>query len=233
MPETHLSSPPSETLCRIFDSIAGRYDLINSLLSFRLDRYWRWRAARQILKGDERTLLDLGVGTGKFLETFLGRQKWEITAGVDFSREMLRRAREKLSAASNFVQGDIHELPFANSRFDLVISSFTLRSVKDRPHFFKEIYRVLRPHGRAAFLCLTRPTHFLGRLLYAPYLKFYLPLMGSLISSNRAAYQFLSQSIQAFPAPGEIAGELRSGGFEGISISPFTFGISTLMVAGK
>ena len=234
-PPRNSASPDKETIRSFFEGIASRYDQVNSLLSLSIDESWRRRAARLILEGRPaaQSILDLGVGTGKFLEKFLERQSWQQTVGTDFAQGMLRRAQASLPSNCEFVQADIHDLPFKNTTFDLVVSSFTLRSVKDRKHFFSEVKRVLKNGGRAAFLCLTRPTSVGGRILYAPYLKFYLPFMGGLLAKSPAAYQFLSSSIQAFPPPHEIAQELTSSGFQSTSLTPFTFGISTLMMADR
>ena len=231
----NLASPNKETIRDFFEGIASRYDPVNSLLSFSLDENWRRRAARSILKdrSASQTILDLGVGTGKFLRKFLDLQSWRHAVGTDFAGEMLRISRGSLPSPCEFVQADIHDLPFKGSSFDLVVSAFTLRSVKDRRHFFFEIRRVLTPRGSAGFLCLTRPTSIWGRMVYAPYLKFYLPFMGGFLSKSPAAYRFLSESIQAFPSPREIAEELRASGFRSISLIPFTFGISTLILAEK
>lgn len=230
-----LASPDKETIQNIFDHIASRYDTINSLLSFCIDETWRKKAADLILKEKKtgRKVLDLGVGTGKFLNQFLKRKACDLAVGVDFSKEMLIRAKAHLNSSSSFLQADIHELPFQNQSFDLVISSFTLRSVKDRGHFFKEVFRILEPGGSAAFLCLTRPTSFIGKAVYAPYLKFYLPLMGGVLARDPVAYQFLSQSIQSFPRPEEIGKEMSVCGLKLTHIVRFTFGISTLMLARK
>lgn len=239
--ETHLgslpesvASPDRETIRRFFDSIASCYDRVNSILSLRLDESWRRRARDLILERIEpQALLDLGVGTGKFLKCFLEGKSWRLAVGIDFSSEMLRLAQARLATDSLFVQADIHDLPFEQESFDLVVSSFTLRSVKNVPYLFKEVRRILRPNGKTAFLCLTRPSSFLLRILYQPYLKFYLPCVGWLLSKEPRAYQFLSASIQTFPSPREIAGELESCGFREIQIFPFSGGLSTLMTARK
>ena len=228
-----MASPDKEAIQKIFDGIAVRYDRINTLLSFRLDGVWRRKACRLILEGGERSILDLGVGTGKFLKEFLKKKSWEKAVGVDFSRQMLMRAEKGVLAGCDLVQADIHDLPFENGSFDLVVSSFTLRSVKDREHFFREVRRILSSHGKAAFLCLTRPSSIWGWILYAPYLRFYLPFIGGFFSKNREAYRFLSESIQTFPVPQEIGSQLETLGFRHVSIFPFTFGISTLMLARK
>lgn len=227
-------SPPKETIRNFFEVIAPRYDPINSLLSFRLDEGWRKKAARLILegKGEGETILDLGVGTGKFLERFLEKKSWRLAAGIDFAGEMLRRARRRLGSRCRLIQADIHDLPLEAESFDFVVSSFTLRSVKDLPHFFKEVRRILIPGGKAAFLCLTRPAGF-TRMLYAPYLQCYLPLVGGLLSKEPQAYRFLSESIQTFPSPREIQGKLESSGFQRVSIRPLSWGLATLIVAQK
>ena len=229
-----LASPPKETIQGFFEAIAFRYDPINSLLSFRLDQGWRKKAVRLILHGggEGGKILDLGVGTGKFLEEFLKKKHWKVAVGVDFAREMLRRANGRLGAPCQLIQADIHDLPFETESFDLVVSSFTLRSVKNIPHFFNEVHRILTPRGQAAFLCLTRPSG-LARFFYTPYLKFYLPLVGGIFSKEPQAYQFLSESIQTFLSPREIQAELESSGFQQVSISPLSFGLATLILAQK
>lgn len=230
-----LASPEKETLRDIFDHIAFRYDRINTLLSLGIDECWREKAVDLILKGrgENEIILDLGVGTGKFLNRFLKKKPWRLAVGVDFSSAMLRRARVSLPVPCQLLHADIHDLPFERQSFDLVVSSFTLRSVKDRAHFFEEVHRILKPKGKVAFLCLTRPSSFLGRMLYAPYLRFYLPFMGGVLTSDPIAYRFLSESIQSFPAPLEIASELQTFGFQQISTFSFTLGISTLILGQK
>lgn len=230
-----MASPDKETIRGIFDHIAHRYDTLNSLLSFSIDENWRRKAVRLILEKSNhyQSILDLGVGTGKFLSRFLRKRPWQTAAGVDFSGEMLKRAQSNLSPACRLIQADIHDLPFENDSFDLIVSSFTLRSVKNRTHFFSEILRILRAQGRTAFLCLTRPRSWAGKALYMPYLRFYLPFVGGLLTRDSVAYRFLSESIQAFPEPVQIAKEMEALGFQRISISPFTFGLSTLLMAHR
>jgi len=230
-----LASPDKETIRGLFDHIAFRYDALNSLLSLSIDESWRKRAVDLILGNSERekSILDLGVGTGKFLARFLRKKTWKLAAGVDFSGEMLRRAQTQLSPSCRLLQADIHDLPFEDQTFDVVVSSFTLRSVKNRNRFFTEVHRILAPGGRVGFLCLTRPSSFVGRTLYAPYLRFYLPFVGGLLTRDRIAYRFLSESIQAFPPFKEIVREMEGSGFQNLHLHPFTFGISTLLVAER
>lgn len=231
---SRTSHPPaSETIRTFFDSIAARYDSINHFLSFRLDEFWRRRSRDLLLEGSPRSILDLGTGTGKFLALFLAAQKWDRAAGLDFSGQMLRKAREGLSPEAEFVSADFHDLPFRPAAFDLIISSFTLRSVQDLPRFFSEVHRVLAPQGKAGFLCLTRPGNPFWRALSVPYLKFYLPLAGGLLSGNRDAYRFLASSILNFQEPAKTKIMLEQSGFRKVEIHPFTFGLATLIRACK
>lgn len=232
MSSTSLASPDKTAIRTFFDQIAFRYDFLNSLLSFRLDNYWRAKSKKLVLEGLEQSVLDLGVGTGRFLGTFIAGKTFRRAVGLDFSSKMLEKSREELPGNVRFVSGDFHSLPFPDGIFDLVISSFTLRSVKNLSVFFDEIYRVLTPHGKTALLCLTRPNG-LFRFIYYPYLRYYLPLVGKLFSGQEDAYQFLSQSIQTFQDPGSTVSLLRQRGFQSIRVYRLTFGAATLIVAKK
>jgi len=230
--KTALASPDKSVIRTFFDDISPRYDFVNDVLSLKLDWVWRRRALHQVLDGNESRLLDLGTGTGKFLEAFLKKKTWQSAVGLDFSSRMLEKAREQLSDSAGFVSGDFHALPFQSESFDLVVSSFALRSVKDMQSFCSEIYRILQPGGKAAFLCLTRPRGIF-KVLYYPYLNFYLPLLGKFLSGHQQAYLFLSQSIQTFQEPTKTVGWLKRVGFESIQIYSYTFGAATLFVAKK
>ncbi len=229
---TKEASPESKTIQQFFDGIAFRYDFLNQFLSFRLDDRWRKQAHDLLLEPSQQSLLDLGTGTGKFLELFLQTKSWKRCVGLDFSSQMLEEARRQLPGQVRYVNADFLALPFAPESFDLIVSAFTLRSVKNMPLFLRQVYGLLTPGGQAGFLCLTRPQNFLFKLLYYPYLKIYLPLVGGLISGNRRAYQFLSDSILTFQDPEKTAVMMGEAGFREIQIHRFTFGSATL-IRGK
>lgn len=229
----NLASPDSKTIQSFFDSIAFRYDFLNSFLSLKLDERWRKKSLELLMDGKDKSLLDLGTGTGKFLELALKMKKWDRAVGLDFSQGMLRVAQRELHGGPGFVSGDFHYLPFQEKSFDLIISSFTLRSVKQMPQFLSEVYRLLLPEGRAGFLCLTRPTSFWWNLIYYPYLNLYLPMMGWLLSGNGKAYQFLSKSIQTFQEPEKTAEMMRAAGYREVAIRRFTMGSATLIMGKK
>ena len=178
-------------------------------------------------------MFDIGKGKGKFLKLFWSRRKWRRATGLDFSPEMLKIARKESPAGIEWVQGDIHELPFENAAFDLVISAFVLRSVKRMDSFLSEIYRVLQSEGTVGLLCLTRPRNPLFRLIYVPYLRFYLPLAGRLLSGDKEAYQFLSSSIQEFQDPEVTASMMKQTGFQEVRIHRMTFGVATIVIGIK
>lgn len=227
-------APETQTLRGFFDGIAGRYDFLNQFLSFHLDDYWRRKSRKLLLSGKEESVLDLGTGTGKFLELFLKTKSWKRAVGLDFSEGMLCAARRELpSGTTGFIKGDFQALPFAGDSFNTVISAFTLRSVGDMQKFLGEIRRVLTAGGKTGLLCLTRPKNPFFSVLYYPYLKFYLPWVGGLISGNRDAYRFLADSILNFQEPDDTAEMMRRNGFREVSVHRFTFGTATLIVGEK
>lgn len=233
MSVTEAPSSKKETIQGFFDSIAPSYDGINKVLSLNLDESWRKKSRDLIYSPEQKTILDLGVGTGKFISLFLEKKKWETAVGLDFSIGMLRCGKESLKNAIQWVSGDFHHLPFQNDSFDAVISSYTLRSVQEMPKFFGELRRVLRANGKAGLLCLTRPRNWFWRMMSYPYLKFFLPFVGGTLSGNRKAYEFLSSSILTFQEPQKTADMLKQQGFQEVQIISFSFGLATLIIARK
>lgn len=223
----------SSVLERFFDSIATRYDFINDLLSLKLDHYWRIRARNLLITGQESEILDLGTGTGKFLKLFCEAKTWDRAVGLDFSSEMLGKARVHLPSPVEFIQGDFLKLPFSDGAFDLVVSAYALRSVSDLPAFFNGIHRVLKSTGTVGILCLTRPPSRFWRAVCYPYLKYYLPWVGGLLSGNREAYHFLSESILHFQEPEKTAELMLNCGFQSVKIHRMTVGLATLLIGKK
>lgn len=231
-----MSVPDKEFIRLAFDSITPRYDLLNQILSFGMSKTWRKRSAEIVLGipgFSPKTILDLGCGTGKFLECFLQEKSWDSATGVDFSVAMLKKARETVSGNVMWLQEDFDSLPFLESSFDLVISGFTLRSVQKLPEFLSHVHRILTPGGRVAFLDLTRPRNFWARLVFYPYLKFILPLLGWLISGNWKAYGFLSGSVRGFVPPEKVMELMAAAGLENCSSKSFSFGVATLIIGTK
>ena len=242
-----MPAPDKEFIRQAFDSITPRYDLLNQILSFGQAGRWRKKACEIVLQTPHPSLspgerarvrgmtsiLDLGCGTGKFLEAFLQKRTWESATGVDFSVEMLKRARETVRGNVMWLQEDFDSLPFLGSSFDLVISAFTLRSVQKLPEFLDKVHTILTPGGRAAFLDLTRPRNFWARLFFYPYLKWVLPLLGWLLSGDRKAYGFLSDSVRKFQAPEDTIKLMQATGYRDLTSKSFAFGAATLIIGTK
>jgi demethylmenaquinone methyltransferase/2-methoxy-6-polyprenyl-1,4-benzoquinol methylase len=217
----------------MFGSIAPRYDLLNHVLSFNVDRWWWWRTARSfsaILQRPESRVLDLCCGTGDM--TFaLNRRAGNSGArifGADFSHPMLQRAAHKsANMALRWIEADALRLPFASAQFDLVTAAFGFRNLADYDAGLREIVRVLKPGGECGILDFSEPRGLMGRL-YRVYFKRVLPAVGAVISGVRGPYAYLPASVQRFPQPEEMLQRMRGAGFREVSWTPYTFGIAGL-----
>jgi demethylmenaquinone methyltransferase/2-methoxy-6-polyprenyl-1,4-benzoquinol methylase len=215
----------------MFDAIAGRYDLLNHVLSAGIDRRWRKRAIRSLaLRGHER-VLDLCTGTADLaIAARTARPAARRVIGVDFAAAMLGVAHEKLrrrslDAAIALVRGDATRVPVKDGSVDAVTVAFGIRNVEHTRAACDEIYRVLAPGGRLAILEFAVPTLPVVRPAYLWYFNNVLPRIGRTLSHHQAAYEYLPASVGAFAAPDEFVTILRQAGFSEIAASPLTFGI--------
>lgn len=221
----------------MFTSIAPRYDLLNHVLSFNVDRMWWRRAARtfqHILSRPDARVLDLCCGTGDM--TFaLRRQAGKSSPqlfGADFSHAMLQRAVNKSTdAASNsspgWLEADALNLPLPSEEFDLVTSAFGFRNLADYDAGLREIFRVLRPRGECGILDFGEPRGAMGSI-YRIYFKQVLPRVGSMISGVKGPYAYLPASVERFPEPAEMLRRMKVAGFAEATWTPYTFGIAGL-----
>src|SRR5580658_6719018 len=237
----------------MFTAIAPRYDLLNHVLSFNIDRMWWRRTARvfhPLLARPDARILDLCCGTGDM--TFaLRRQAGKSKAlapqilGADFSHAMLQRASAKSSASQNrsnsegsnsggsgpeisgWIEADALNLPFPDTHFDLVTSAFGFRNLADYDAGLREIVRVLRPGGECGILDFGEPKGMIGAL-YRIYFKQVLPRVGTLISGVRGPYAYLPASVERFPPPQEMLARMKRAGFTETAWAPYTFGIAGL-----
>jgi demethylmenaquinone methyltransferase / 2-methoxy-6-polyprenyl-1,4-benzoquinol methylase len=219
----------------MFTSIAPRYDLLNHVLSFNVDRVWWRRTARtfrHILIRPDARILDLCCGTGD-MAFALQRQAQMLSAqivGADFSHAMLRRAALKSAdrpAAPEWIEADALNLPFPDSHFDLVTSAFGFRNLADYDAGLREITRVLRPGGECGILDFGEPKGAMGAL-YRIYFKQVLPRVGTMISGVRGPYAYLPASVERFPRPEEMLTRMKSAGFAEATWTPYSFGIAGL-----
>ncbi len=217
----------------MFDRIAGRYDLLNRVISMGLDGRWRRRAAK-IVAGEGARVLDLATGTGDVALEIARLEPTAEVVALDPSPGMLEQAATKVQAAglSNRIEleaGRAEALPFDDDTFDAAIIAWGIRNVADRPAALAEMARVVRSDGRVVILEGCEPrSHVL-----APLARFYLhhlvPRLGAWLSQERA-YRYLQTSIAAFPAPPEFASEMHSYGLEVLEVRPLTFGVCCLFI---
>lgn len=224
----------------MFDGIAGRYDLLNHLLSGGLDVYWRQRAIRELrLTGRER-LLDVCAGTADVMLAALhgGTRGARYAVGVDFAHQMLRKGRVKIASAdllsrAPLLRGDAMRLPIATATIDAATVAFGIRNVIEPGDALREILRCLRPGGQLAVLEFAMPSAPFMRTLYGVYFRRVLPMIGRAVSRHNDAYRYLPESVGAFHPPGDFAALLSSCGFRDVRPVPLTFGIVYLYVARK
>jgi len=215
----------------MFNAIAPRYDLANHLLSCGADFYWRNRAATIVANWRPVQIVDLATGTGD-LAFALSRKlpQAEIT-GVDFSEEMLARARAK--GLSRTILADAMQLPFASASVDCVTIAFGLRNLPDYGGGLREMQRVLNPGGHLLVLEFSLPRVPMLRAIYRFYLHRCLPAVGSLLTGERSAYQYLGDSIEQFPGGDAMLHLLEQSGFRDARAKPLSGGIVTIYTAAK
>lgn len=223
---------------RMFGAVARRYDLLNHLLSFNLDRLWRKRtvrAVRKILERPAARVLDLCCGTGDLLFA-LQQHSAAPVFGCDFCHPMLvlaqRKAAQRGTSAKVF-EGDALLLPLPDASFDLVTTAFGFRNLADYRGGLVEMARVLRPGGMAAILEFSWPPGRMMSALYTFYSNRILPYIGGLLSGSREAYSYLPESVKKFPSPEVLADEIKSSGFRQVRFTRMTFGIVVLHLAEK
>lgn len=219
----------------MFASIAPRYDLLNRVLSFGIDRLWRKEAAALALAHGPETLLDIATGTADFAIEIKERAPQVRITASDFVPEMLAIGREKAQAKHldiQFEEGDALHLPYPDGSFDTVTCAFGFRNFADYARGLAEMWRVLRPGGRAVILEFPPPAKGLFGLLFRFYFRQVLPRIGGLVSGNAGAYTYLPESVLAFPEPERLAQLMRATGFR-TRYKLLSFGIAAIHVGDK
>ena len=234
-------SAPHDTLVRnIFDRIAWRYDLLNRIISFRLDSWWRRKAIGALgIEGRPALVLDLGTGTGAMaLDACRLLPPGARVIGVDFSRPMLEHAREQTSqagfgSAASYVLAHALATPVRGGAFDAVTSAFVLRNVGDLDSFYRESYRVLKPGGRMVSLDMFPPPTGVFSIFYWIYFGRLMPWIGSAVSRDPTAYRYLSDSVRSFVSPESVADIITAAGFVETRTVRYLRGAICLHVAAK
>ena len=227
-----------EQVREMFDNIAPTYDTLNHTLSAGVDRWWRRRTVRIVQRINPQRAADIAAGTGDLTIALAEAMPQCRVTGIDLSEGMLRIAREKAVVAglgdrTEFVCGDAERLDFGDGEFDAVTVAFGVRNFGDIPAGLREICRVLRSGGMVAILELSIPENPVVRWLYGLYSHTVMPLLGGAVSRDRAAYRYLPESVEEFPAPEKFLKILAEAGFGGCKYKSLTFGTARIYTGVK
>ena len=219
----------------MFDRIARRYDMVNRVLSFGMDKGWRKKTVKRLQLGAHARVLDVATGTGDLAIDIVRLTPGATVVGLDPSTQMLEIARTKVAKRGledriTLVEGDAQELPYQACEMDAATIAFGIRNVPDRARALRELARVVRPGGRVAVLELGEPRK--GLLGHAArfHTRHVVPKLGALLSGSRE-YAYLQKSIAAFPPAEEFAALMERSGLQMLEVLPLAFGACTLYVA--
>jgi demethylmenaquinone methyltransferase/2-methoxy-6-polyprenyl-1,4-benzoquinol methylase len=222
-----LHQSPSE-ICAMFGRVAARYDLMNHVMGGGLDLYWRYRLVCAVSKQRPARVLDLATGSGDVLLALRRRRAFtESVTGADFCLPMLQRAQAK--GARGLLVGDGLRLPFPDASFDALTIAWGLRNFADRLGGLREMRRVLRPGGRAYILEFSHPPAWLCPA-YFWYMRDLMPKYAQFITPERGAYEYLGDSIRAFPHQPQLAELMRQAGFAAANWTNLSLGIVALHI---
>lgn len=237
LPYKEDEAAKKQQIARMFNSISPRYDLLNHLLSAGVDIYWRKKAISKLKSSRPKVILDVATGTGDFAVEALSLEPEKII-GVDISEGMLDIARQKIAAKGlsdriSLMRGDSENLPFAENMFDAVIVAFGVRNFENLEKGMTDMLRVLKPGGRAVILEFSKPDRFPFSQFYGLYFKYIVPVVGRWVSRDRSAYNYLPESVHAFPRGKAFTNILTGIGFKSASYQRLTFGICSIYTGTK
>jgi demethylmenaquinone methyltransferase/2-methoxy-6-polyprenyl-1,4-benzoquinol methylase len=222
-----------KVVTEMFNDISPRYDFLNHLLSFGIDRCWRRKTSRIVTKRHPATILDVATGTADLTIQLAKDNPTATITGVDLSEKMLEIGRKKISKKQldhriTLEISDAVQLSFPNNNFDAVTVAFGVRNFEDIEKGLQEMFRVSKDGGMLAVLEFSRPKSFWIRAPYNIYSQKLLPFVGRVISGHRNAYRYLPTSIEQFPDAETLTKMMERNGFRDIKKEMFSGGIVTL-----
>lgn len=225
-------------VARMFDSISWRYDLLNHVLSAGVDIYWRRRAIRELKALEPKLILDVATGTGDFAIQAAGSLNPDKIIGVDISTGMMELGRKKIEERGlekkiELRRGDSENLPFEENKFDAVIVAYGVRNFENLEKGLAEMFRVVKPGGKVVVLEFSKPSRFPFRQFYGLYFRYVVPVVGRLLSRDKSAYDYLPESIHAFPKGKAFVEILDRLGYKNTACKPLTFGITSIYTGTK
>jgi demethylmenaquinone methyltransferase/2-methoxy-6-polyprenyl-1,4-benzoquinol methylase len=221
----------------MFDNISPRYDLLNHMLSFGIDRVWRRKAINLLISHQPKQILDIATGTGDFALQALKLNPDSVT-GIDISEGMIKQGRQKINKRNltnkiELLLGDSENLAFEDNKFSAVIVAFGVRNFENLSKGLSEMYRVLNKNGKVVILEFSKPSRFPFKQVYNLYFKYVLPIIGKMVSRDHSAYTYLPESVQVFPEGNDFLTILSNVGFKEVRCIPLTFGISSIYTGTK
>lgn len=222
----------------MFNEIAPNYDKLNGLLSLGIDDYWRKESIKALKPYRPEYILDIATGTGDFAILAKKILQPRRIIGIDISEGMMAVGRDKvkrtgLERVITFERQDSSALFFPDQSFDAVTAAFGIRNFENIDKSFGEVLRVLKPGGVFLFIELTTPEATPMKELYSLYTKYVMPVLSNTMATEQRAYEYLPESIAAFPQGREMMLILKKNGFRNIRLRRFTMGIATLYMAEK
>jgi demethylmenaquinone methyltransferase / 2-methoxy-6-polyprenyl-1,4-benzoquinol methylase len=238
VPDSSSKLSKKEQVADMFNHIAGKYDFLNHLLSLGIDKGWRTKAIKSIEEINPKKILDVATGTGDLAIAAAKKIPESKIVGIDIAAQMLEVGKVKienktLSDRIEMKLGDSEALPYADNHFDAVLCAYGVRNFQDLPEGLIEMNRVMRTGGRIAILEFSQPKSFPIKQLFAFYFKYIMPLFGKMVSKHSTAYNYLPESVMAFPEGVDFCTIMGDCGFKNVKAQPLTFGITSLYTAEK
>jgi demethylmenaquinone methyltransferase / 2-methoxy-6-polyprenyl-1,4-benzoquinol methylase len=224
-------------VAKMFDNIAKRYDLLNSLLSLRIHKGWRKKCVELLAPLRPEFILDVATGTGDFAIACAKLKPKKIT-GIDISEGMLEIGRrkveqQKLSQLITLENGDAETVTLVDGSFDAIVVGFGVRNFQNLEKGLSNLLRMLKPGGKLIVLEFSYPTHPVIKGFYRFYTEYITPAVGRLFSKDKRAYTYLSESVKAFPHNQDFVNILAKVGFTNSRYDKLTFGIAAIYEASR
>ncbi|WP_068247830.1 bifunctional demethylmenaquinone methyltransferase/2-methoxy-6-polyprenyl-1,4-benzoquinol methylase UbiE [Hydrotalea flava] len=238
VPDENSTLHKKEQVAEMFNSIAGKYDFLNRFLSGGIDIIWRKKAIQQLKTLQPKIILDVATGTADVALMTYARLHPEKIIGIDISEGMLdlgRQKIEKLGLSQKIIlqKGDSENIEFDNNSFDAITVSFGVRNFENLLKGLQEMHRVLKPGGKLVILEFSKPRFKPFQIIYNFYLSTLAPRFAQLFSKNKKAYQYLNNSVQAFPEGKLFLTIMHEAGFTQTYLKPLSLGICTIYCGSK
>ncbi len=238
VPQKNSTLSKKQQVAAMFDSIAFRYDFLNRFLSAGIDVWWRKKAIQQLSKLRPGQVLDVATGTADVALMTHEMLQTKKIIGIDISEGMLELGRKKIAdkGLQNQIElftGDSENIGFADNSFDAITVAFGVRNFQDLLKGLKEMKRVLRPSGKLVVLEFSKPKNSFFKVFYNLYMNIIAPSFGKMVANNKDAYQYLNDSVQAFPEGESFLTIMKEAGFINTYSKPLTLGICTIYCGNK